>query len=383
LFGFGTLNRWIARERGDGSSFQPWQTWSESAAAAPPVTLEEARSLPGVGRGVSFSAAVLSQLNPHAYVDDRRLVPTPRLLVDPAPGWHPLPAWLTGVAEDLLWHGNAFARVGFDAAQHRVSLDLLDASRMTWDAGYLYRGSDGTETRLAGYEVWHAAVNVRPGRIMGSGILADYQHALKLIRATESAQLVAMRSGVPLGIITIDGSPTAQQMQTYKTKFLESQQERSVAMMTNAKWQTVNWSPAELGMIPAREFNLRLASDITGVPPYLLGVPAESRVYSNQETEWTNFLRGNFGRIVSTVEAGLTRLRPDWHVRFDIDELLRPDSSARWANHQIATTIGAMTIDEVREVERLGPTPAALKQPKPAPTPEPEPADDDAEDETP
>ena len=109
-------------------------------------------------------------------------------------------------------------------------------------------------------------------------------------------------------------------------------------------------------MVPTREFNLRLASDITGVPPYLLGVPSESRVYANMETEWANFIRVTLGRYLSPLEHVWSQCFPaNKVVRFRTDQLLRADAAARWAMYEAADRIGAMTRDEIREMERMPP----------------------------
>jgi phage portal protein BeeE len=115
-------------------------------------------------------------------------------------------------------------------------------------------------------------------------------------------------------------------------------------------------------MIPTREFNLRLASDITGVPPYLLGVPSESRVYANMETEWANFIRVTLGRLLSPLEAALSDCFPrDKQVMFNTDQLMRADSTARWTVYKMAAEIGAVTVDEIRDFEHMPPLPAGAE----------------------
>lgn len=361
----------VTVETGDGFDFLPWQTHETNVDNAPPVTLDEARALPGIGRGVAYQAGVISQLAPRAYRNvnsthtTEPILPTPSLLQNPAPGWHPLPTWLHAVAESLKWHGNAFAYRGVevcDATGYPAQLPLLDAQRMAWRTGYndfQHTSPAGQLTYLHPGDVAHMALNVRPEHKMGTGILATYQRELKLIRATEQAQFVVMSAGVPTGIIKLTGpNPSADDAQKIKQKFLESQRVRSVAVMAHAEFSPVSWNPTDMAMIPAREFNLRLASDITGTPPYMLGVPAESRVYSNQETEWTNFLRGSIGDLVATIEYGISACMPRGvEVRLPIDQLMRSDAATRWAVYRIARDLDVMTTREIRDAENLGPMP--------------------------
>ncbi|MEI8082269.1 MAG: phage portal protein, partial [Actinomycetes bacterium] len=271
----------------------------------------------------------------------------------------------------------AFAFRGADACDYLgypLSLKLLRADEMDWrpDLGiYEYRPQGGPIVHLEPSDVLHMAIGAEAGRKMGQGIIARYQAELKLIRATEQAQFVVMNAGVPTGIISIDSpNVTEPQAQAAKKSFLESQKTRGVAVLAKASFSPVTWNPTDMAMIPAREFNLRLASDITGTPPYMLGVPAESRVYSNQETEWTNFVRGTMGELVEPIEWGLSTCLPrGQEARLDLESLQRADSKTRWELYNIALTMGAMTVDEIRDRENLGPLPPAAPAPKPKPNP--------------
>lgn len=371
--------QFVTMETGDGfNGFIPWNQHVASIDQAPPVTRDEARALPGIGRGVAYQCGVIAQLKPRAYRNVNRdeitepLWPTPGVLLNPAPDWHPLPTWLYSVAESLKWHGNAFAFRGprvCDSTGYPVQLPLLNAERMAWRTGfndYEHTSEGGRIVNLEAGDVLHMAIGVEPERRMGAGILASYQNELKLIRATEQAQFVVMQAGVPTGIIKLTGpTPSPGDAAEVKKKFLESQRVRSVAVIANAEFQSVAWNPNDMAMIPAREFNLRLASDITGTPPYMLGVPSESRVYANQETEWTNFLRGSIGYPIAAIEFGLSTCVPrGTEVKLPIDQLLRADAKTRWDVYRIGHDLEAITTEEIRDLENFGPMPDSVQKPR-------------------
>lgn len=367
------FRRRMALEQGTGEvSFVPWADLIDDAHKAPDVLAEEARGLPGVGHGVRLQSGVLAQLTPGAYTGTFKpgatqpILPPPTVLLEPDPYWHPLTTWLSTVADSLQWHGNAFAYIGAGVTGYDgypMRLPLLRADLMTWDPinnVYWHRAEGGTMVELPPGDVLHMALGVEPERKMGAGILAKYQTTLKIIRATEAQQFVVMRTGVPTGIlsITTGGTVTPTDAETAKKRFLESQKVRGVAVVANAKFEPVQWDADQISMIPTREYNLRLASDMTGTPPYLLGVPAESRVYANQESEWTNFVRGSFGHLLNVIEAGLSSIRPrGTEVRFNIDQLLRADSATRWSIYEKALRTGVLTRQEVRDKEDEGPLP--------------------------
>jgi HK97 family phage portal protein len=184
-----------------------------------------------------------------------------------------------------------------------------------------------------------------------------------------------MSQGRPVGVLSSSIDISEAEATAGKQAFLKAMQDSSVAMLYNVDFKPVQWNANDLALVPTREYNLRLASDITGVSPYLLGVPSESRVYSNMETEWANFIKVTLGKYINSIEQVLSTCFPrDKTVRFYIDELLRGDSSQRWATYEKAINLGVMTAAEVRELEGRGVAEDLEEPPPPEPTAEADPA---------
>jgi HK97 family phage portal protein len=373
-----------------GYAFTPWPGVINDAKEVGYVTREMATGLPGIGRGVELIAGVVSQLQPELLKDLHAVdLPTvsqgyPGLLLDPDPLWHGKDAWLSACTAALVWVGNAFAYKGPEVCDQRgypMRLPLLDEELMSWEprgglydgVGYVYRGGPSARVELEPGDVTHAIVGARAGRRMGEGILQRYQNELRMMFVTERAQFVVMKSGQPFGIISLNFDATEAEAKKMKESFVKSVAADGVAVMGGADFKPVQWSSADLSLIETRSFNLRLAADIVGISPYLLGVPSESRVYSNMETEWANFIRVTLGRYLSALESMLSRCFPRGKtVKFNVDELLRADSATRWAIYEKAITIGATTPAEVRQFERWSPKdgvsdkPVTDKPPTPA-----------------
>lgn len=357
--------------RTGGIYFTPWPGVVNDSQSVGYVDQEQAEGLPGVGAGVDLIATVLGQLQPLLFRDthDPRTpitrLQTPPLLLNPDPLWHPLPSWLYSVCTAMAWHGNSFAYRGPEVSDYRgypLRLPLIDPTKVSWDGtDYLLAGVGGA-TKIAPGDMLHVATGTRPGYRLGRGILDRYQETLRLLVVTERAQFVLMKSGKPMGILSLGVDVTPEEAGQYKQGFLQAVAESGVAALGNADFKGVQWNAQDLAMVPAREFNLRLASDITRVPPYLLGVPSESRVYSNAESEWANFIRVTLSRYLNPLEAALTGCYPrDQIVRFDIDELMRADSTARWNVYAIGSNIGALTVDEIRAAEHMPPLPEPIE----------------------
>lgn len=353
---------------GDGFVVEPV---ADALAGAGDVTLAEARGLPGVGRAGRLLAGVASQVPLYAVRNTdtsgvaERIYPTPGILRNADPGGvNPGPGWRWAVVDALFWWGNALAWAGdVDPGSLRPRrLPLFQTDQVDWDPQANQWRVAGGDVMVPPSEMWHTKVHTPAGERLGRGVLADYQTELKLIRAAENAQFVILNHGVPTGLLKIDpnSSATQEDLELYKAKWLKSQRERTVAMMKGIDFQRVSFNADELSMIPTREFNLRLASDISGVPPYMLGVPSESRVYANAETEWQNFIRTTLGTYLAPIEFGLSDCLPshgmwDQQALFDLAVLEKADSKTRWEIHKIAQAMGAKTLDEIRNEENLGP----------------------------
>lgn len=363
-----------------------WLSWEDvdsEASTVGWVSRERAEGLPGVGRGVRLVSAVLAQMQPHEvrnlWDPDTPLVvlPTSQVLRDPDPAWHGYSTWMAAAAADMQWHGNCFAdrSAAPDRLGYPTRLPLITPQRVSWqrstDPGrppgwkvYVIgpaAGSTDTErVELDPDDMFHAAVDVPSGKRMGRGIIDSYQATLRLMVVVERATFVVMRDGKPAGMISTDVDMDSDELAGVKAALITGIRRDGIGAMVRASFNQMSWNAQDLALVPAREFNLRLASDMVGVPPYLLGVPSESRVYSNNEGEWSNFLKVTIARYQLPLQDALTRCVPRGRdVQFNSDDLSRPDAAARWANWRIAREIGAMTVGEIRQEERLGPLPSS------------------------
>lgn len=369
------LGSWLARRESaaaHGARFERWESVQSAVGDVGWVDRAAAAGLPGIGRGVNLVSDVIGSLFPEAVKnlhDPGRpllVLPRPPLLRDPDPLWHGQSTWLTAAVRDLMYDGNAFGwYADTDRLGYPVRMPLLPPSWVSWEPSqsgpgpvFVVRPPGGARFDVEPETMMHAAVDVDSGKRMGQGILHRYQNTLKLITVVERATYVLMRDGKPAGLISTDVDMTAEELGEVKQGFIRGVGADGIGALVRASFDKISWSASDLALIPAREYNLRLASDVTGVTPYLLGVPSESRVYSNMETEWSNFVRVTVQRFLSPLQDALTGCLPRGQdVRFNTDELQRPDSVSRWTNHERAVGMGAMTVEEVRQAERLGPLP--------------------------
>jgi HK97 family phage portal protein len=362
-------------------AFGPWPGIVNDYVDTGIVTRDQAEGLPGIGRGVRLMSGVVSQLPMVAYrgltdptAPNAPLEKQPTVLRNPSPGNLRVSGWLGAVVADLCWYGNAFAYRGPEVCDSRgwpLQLPLISATQVVWN-GNSWKWEVGPNRKEVDQgDLLHFQINARSGDRLGRGILAMYQDTLRLIKATEHASHIVMAHGRPVGVISLEGDPTPQQASDYKVAFLKAMREGSVAAMSRARFEAVQWNAQDLALVPMREYNLRLASDILNITPYLLGVPSESRVYSNMETEWSSFMRTSLGTYVEAINDAMSTTQPNGvEVRISTDALLRADTKTRWEVYDTAVAMGALTTDEVRRAEGLAPISDSgglidVKQPKP------------------
>jgi phage portal protein BeeE len=386
-------------DHGPGWSFRPWDELVAGLATAPHVDRDTAAGLPGIGRGASILASVVSSLTPQSVRHEHDLevptevAPAPSILLEPDPEWHGPSTWRYAAVQDMIFDGNALAdrEADVDRLGYPRRLPLIRPSRVSWEVRGNRRvyvvdtggtgdghspwwshthpllpdrdqatGQPRREVLFEPSRMFHAAVDVRSGERMGRGIIDIYQQTLRLIAAVERATLVVMRAGRPVGILSVDEDLTEDELLQVKSGFMGGVRADGVAALVKARFDSVSWNASELGLIDARNHNLRLAADVLGIPPYLLGVPAESRVYSNNESEWTNLVRISAVKYLLPLADALTRCVPRGQtVRWPVDELQRPDALTRWRIHEIATRVGATSVAEIRQEEGRGPLPPA------------------------
>lgn len=350
--------------------FLSWPGLQVWAAGQPPPTRDEALSLPGIGRGVEIMQAVIGSLQPvpvrgewlRERVNETLDVPT--VLRDPDPAGLGPSKWTADAVADLMLVGNAVGDMRARQADGSpVSVPLWEPERVGWQRDsvtglhqYTVAPDSGPAIRLDPSQVWHAAVGGRSGDRFGFGIVQQYAAQLRIMLAVEEQQHVIMRSGQPVGVLTVDADMLPDELRSAKQAFIEGVHGDGIAALVKAKFEPVSWNAADLALVPAREFNLRTAALICGIPGHMLGVPASSRVYSNVESEWRQFVQTTVARYTSALEDAWSRPFPrHTNVRYPLTDLFRPEALTRWQTYQAMAGLGATSVEEIRQAEGMGP----------------------------
>lgn len=130
-------------------------------------------------------------------------------------------------------------------------------------------------------------------------------------------------------------------------------------------WQALNINPEDAQLLESRSFSVEEICRFFGAPPFMIGHTAKSTSFGTGLQEQTlgfqKFtLRRRLKRVEQAVQKQLLTAADRANgvtVEFNVEGLLRGDSTQRAEFYQTMTQIGGMTINEVRKIEGLPPVP--------------------------
>jgi len=291
---------------------------------------------------------------------DNTYVQSPRVINQPDPRVAGSAVWFW-VAEDLLFYGVSYGLVTevFQEFPNRVkSWTRIVPSRVT-----VQYNTDSTE--VTGYTVDGKFV---PDQGVGSlvvfygldeGILARGGRTIRTAHELEKASYNFAQEPVPSMALKSNGvNLPAERI----TKLLESwkaaRQSRSTAFLNaDIELQQFGHNPRDLQLVEARQYLATEIARLCNMPAWYLNAdPAGSMTYSNVSQSRRDLIDMSIKPILVAIEQRLSQ--PDFtpqtqHVRFDLNDFLRGTAEERARVWQILNSIGALTVEEIRELEDL------------------------------
>ncbi len=129
-------------------------------------------------------------------------------------------------------------------------------------------------------------------------------------------------------------------------------------------WQPTATSPKDMALVELSQFNEARIAVMLGVPPFMLGLPAgDSMTYKNATSLFDYYWRDGLKPKAQTVMSALSgwALPRNTRVELNRDAYVQADLLERAQTYQIlhsivdpATGQQAMTVQEIRDAERLG-----------------------------
>lgn len=221
-------------------------------------------------------------------------------------------------------------------------------------------------------DVLHIKYQSWPGDLRGHGPLEAA--ALNLIGAAALEKYgadLAARGGVPWAVLKHPSKLNAAQAGDLQGGWTNAAARRDGApavLSGGIELQTLTLSPKEMALLDLRIFDETRICASFGVPPFLVGLPQPSGlVYSNASSLFDYFWRACLRPLAQSIASALSQwaLPLGTGIEFNRDEFVRPEFGERVNAYATlfnlvdpVTGQRGITIDEMRALERLAPTPS-------------------------
>lgn len=332
------------------------------------VTVGEALSLPMVYRAIQIHAVAAKQMSINTVRNGRRIEDHP-LARRPDP-FISRSAWVEQSVVSLAATGNVYYEIIRDAAGEVASLPVLNpldvrihTNRAGHVSGYSYHGRRIPRSRMQ-----HATLMRVPGTAYGLGPIQAAQPDLRgAIDTRDYASNWFDNGGQPNGLLKTEQVLNGETAKAAKQQFKESGAAKHDVLVLGQglSYSPIFLSPKDVQFIESQEFSVTSIARMFGVPASLMlaAVEGNSQTYANVEQDWLAYVRFALMGYLVEIEEALSELMPGrQQAKFNVEALLRADTTTRYASYRTAIEAGFQTINEVRDLEHM--EPLEIKEPE-------------------
>lgn len=340
-------------------------------AAGVVVTPKKSLAMSAVFRAVALVSGVASSLPLRVYEQGTRN-PKPSLLVDnPHPDMTPLELWRLTYVHRLLW-GNAYLQKVRDGGGrlmwlHPISPDLVRVAKVAYSttnpAGKLFAVTDAITGKVGAYtsnDIFHlpglgydGVCGVSPIRLASQGI------GLGLAAEEYGARLFGSGS-LMSGILQTEARLQPEQAEALKARWQSKVsgvgKSHEVAVLdSGAKFQSMTMPNTDAQFIESRRFQTSEIGRFFGLPAFLMGETDKSTSWGTgleqQAIGWVTFDLGPTWLSPTEQRISKELTGPGLDARYSVQGLLRGDSTARANYYRVMREVGAMSANDIRELE--------------------------------
>lgn len=324
----------------------------------------EALTISTVYRAVQIHAIAAKQIGIGAWRNGATLANTPAILAQPNLGCT-RSAFIEQTVVSLASAGNCYwlkTLTGTGAVANLEVLNPLDVVIESDDSGKPIAYRDG-DIRYGLERIQHLSLLRVPGSAKGLGPIQAAQIELRgAIDLRDYSSNWFEDGDIPTGILKSDAHLTAEAAALAKAQWAESQGARAGVAVLGAglDYKPIFLSPADAQFLESQKFTVSQVARLFGVPASLMlaAVEGSSMTYANVEQDWLGYVRFSLMSYLVEIEDAFSAILPrGTEARFNVEALLRTDTTTRYSAHKLALDGGWMTIDEIRAIENLGAMP--------------------------
>lgn len=324
------------------------------------VTESSALSLVAVSRAIAVLETAIMQIPVQVQRADTQ-IDSPAWLITPDIENNVSQAeWLGTTLVHMATFGNAFWKVTRNVRGivnirniHPTSVSVMADT----DGKILYMTSGNT---YSSNEIVHLKMWTKPdsSALIGEGPIQRHKSVLRsALDLHNYADNWFRTAAVPTGTLTTSEFLSEDTAKQNKKAFIESQQERSVAVLSSGlKYDSISLSPEEAQFLENQKYLTRQIANMFGVPTLYMGMGIEGQgmTYVNGNEDRTKLYEDGLQQYIVRIQQAITDLLPrGQEAEFNLTEFLRPNQLARYQSYAIGIDKQFLTVEEVRRFENL------------------------------
>lgn len=285
--------------------------------------------------------------------------------------------WERAVADLCTW-GNHFSEIARGGSGQIVSLTPLEPARVEVersliDGRIIYRYADPiTHFReIAEDNIFHVrGFGTTDSDVLGLSPVSYARVSLNIAMSTDEVAAATYKNGMRASGVLSTEKTLSPEQRTQEREWISKMAGGLrgagglIVLEAGYTYQQLSMNPIDAQMLENRSFNVEDVCRWFRVPPYLVG-------HTEKSTSWgtgleqqniafaTYTLRPYLSRIESAIRKWLIRPAEQrlYVAEFNLEGLLRADSTGRAAFYNTALQNGWMSRDEVRAKENMGKIP--------------------------
>jgi len=267
------------------------------------------------------------------------------------------------VLVSLLLDGNAFILVLRNGAGDVVALSVLDPKKVEIrrNPSRQIEYHFDNRTTFTSNEIVHITEMRKPGEIRGISRIDSLKESLGLAKALEEFSALFFGNGSITDIVIESPSNLSQEQAKSLVDGWEEhhrglrKSHRPGVLGGGAKINKIGVDPEQSQLLASRAFAVEDICRAFRVPPHMVGVTTPGAMsYASVEQNAIQWVRFSVTPIVSRLEAAYSSLLPSTaFMKFNLDSLLRGDTTTRFSAYSQALTAGFFSVNDVRKLEDL------------------------------
>lgn len=227
-----------------------------------------------------------------------------------------------------------------------------------YEVSYEVKFANGTKETLPESDVFHVRLFTLDG-VIGLNPIQWARHALGLARATERHGSKLFQNGAqPIGGFKTDKTLKDEQYNLLKKgidEFVGEGAYRNMILQGGLEWFQTTMTNEDSQFLETRKFQRSEICAIFRVPPHMIA-DLEKATFSNIEHQSLDFVRSALMPILTRIEQRINKSLTsdkDHYAKFNANALMRGDMTARAAFYTQMVQNGALSPNEIRELEDM------------------------------